>query len=71
MSLCSNSPLQTEDLLTHQFSMVIPNVSADLSQPAQGGVLSATLHLVPKYLTDKWRFRTVTVKFKTIFTPHK
>ncbi len=45
MSLCSNSPLQTEGLLTHQFAMVIPNVCSDLLQPAREGVLSAALHL--------------------------
>lgn len=39
MSLRSDSPLQNEVLLTHQFAMVIPNVCADLLQPVQGDAL--------------------------------
>lgn len=39
MSLRSDSPLQNEVLLTHQFAMVIPSVCADLLQPVQGDAL--------------------------------
>lgn len=64
ISLCSNCPLQTEVLLTHQIAMVITNTSADLLQPGQGQNLRVALQLVSKCLTDRWWFRTVSVKVK-------
>ena len=51
-------------LLTHHFAMVIPNVYADLLQPVQGSVLSAALHLISNFLSEKRKFRTVAVKFQ-------
>lgn len=51
---------KTQVLLTRYFPIVMHNVCADLLQPSQGDVLTDTLHLVSKGLSEKLRFRTVT-----------